>query len=93
MTTTSTFELEPQRGKDAPDDLLAFLRDNQGGSVEINLQNVTTLSGPQIELLLIGHRQWQSEGHGFALTDTSPELIARMIGFGLPPQLFSKEIE
>ncbi len=93
MTTISTFQLESQRGKDAPDELLAFLRDNRGGDVEVNLQQVSTLSGPQIELLLSGHRQWQSEGLSFSLVDANPELESRMTGFGIPSQLFSKEAE
>lgn len=93
MTTISTFQLDSQRGKDAPEALQAFLRDHRGSDVEINLQQVSTLSGPQIELLLSGYHQWQSEGQRFALVQSSPELVARMTGFGMPTQLFSKEAE
>ena len=93
MTTISTFQLDSQRGKDAPDALLEFLRNHRGNDVEISLQQASTLSGPQIELLLSGYHQWKSEGQSFALVQSSPELVARMTGFGMPSQLFSKEAE
>lgn len=93
MTTISTFQLETQRGKDSPEVLLAFLREHRGRDVEIDLRDIAAISGPQIELLLSGHRQWQSEGHSFVLANATPELTSRMIGFGIPPQLFSKESE
>lgn len=93
MTTISNFQLESQRGKDAPDALLEFLRDHRGSDVEISILQVSTLSGPQIELLLSGYHQWQSEGHSFTLVQASPELVSRMTGFGIPSQLFSKEAE
>lgn len=93
MTTVSTFQLESQRGKDAPDELLAFLRDNRGNNIEIDLQQVSTLSGPQIELILSAHREWQSEGISVSLVEADPEFQSRMTGFGIPSQLFSKEAE
>lgn len=62
MTTVSTFQLESQRGKDAPDTLHAFLRKQRGSDVAISLHQMNTLSGPQIELLLSGYQQWQLDG-------------------------------
>lgn len=93
MTAISTFQLETQRGKDAPEALLAFLRKHRGSDVEIDLRDIAALSGPQIELLLSGHRQWQSEERSFVLANATPELTSRMIGFGISPQMFSKESE
>lgn len=90
MNLLSSFQLEAKQLKGATEPLLAFLNNHRGTDVEISAQNVDTLSGIQIELLLCGYRQWQLEEHSFSVVAASPDLILRLTNVGVPTHLFSE---
>lgn len=90
MTQATAFTLEPAAGKDVPAALLAFLNDNKTNNVEIDLSAVKSVSGRHIELLLSAHLQWQAAGQSLLLSQVDGALAERLLGFGLPAQLFSE---
>ena len=89
MTTHPAYRLEAIRGRDRPDGLRDFLLAHRGQDATIDLSGVRTLTGPQIELILIGARTWRAEGRTLMLTRAAPDLAHRMVGLGLPPALFA----
>lgn len=89
MTSIPHHRLDALKGRDMPSALLTFLGAHRGQDVSIQLDDVDTLTGRQIEVILSGDRQWQTEGHVLSLTQAAPKLITRLIGLGLPARLFS----
>lgn len=90
MTQPLSFSLDPSSGKSAPDDLLSFLNENKTCAIQIDVSQVASISGRQIELLLSAYKQWRDAGLPFALTDVADPVAQQLAAIGVPAQLFSE---
>ena len=88
MEVTPKLQISGKKGIEGTEALFDFLTIHRGRNIQLDLENITQLSGRQLELILIAWRQWHSEGIDLKIVAASEELTKRLSGFGVPACLF-----
>ena len=91
MTDVHYHVLEPARNRNGEDPLVPFLLGARHGPVSISAKHVSRLDSHRLQILLVAEKQWNSEGHGFRITDTNVTFEAGLERLGLTSDHFDKD--
>lgn len=80
---TATFELTATMKIDDCEKLHQFLEGAQGEPIEINCADVTRFGGLAAQLLLMGQKQWATNGHAFTLSNQTDAFERSIRDLGL----------
>lgn len=60
---------------------------HRGDALTIDASEVTKISALAVEILLASAKQWQTDGHPFSITPSSPAFMTTLDDLGVLPEL------